>query len=40
MDLVLSKFKVIQVKRNEFLLKESELCNAVSFVAKDKRILN
>ena len=34
MDLVLSKFKPIQVKRNEFLLKESDFCNAVYFVAK------
>ncbi len=34
MDLVLSKFKPIQLKRNEFLLKESESCNAVYFVAK------
>ncbi len=34
MDLVLSKFKPIKVKRNEFLLRESEPCNAVYFVAK------
>lgn len=33
-DLVLSKFKLVEAKRNEQLLKQGEVCNFVYFVAK------
>ena len=34
LELVLSKFKHIKLKRNEYLLKEGEICKYVYFVAK------
>ena len=34
LDTVLNHFKILKIKRNQFLLKQGEICNQVYFIAK------